>query len=93
MKEYATGEELAPEQAKEEMKAGLILTTKDGAERAMAYKHQFAGWDTEGTVRNVLCYLADFTGWYVMEREDWPHVDTATKRNTNMSRLNKVFFE
>ena len=92
MKEYATGKELTPEQAKEEMEAGRILITLDGEERAMKYKRHFATWQTKGRLINVLNYLMDFTGWYIMEREEWPYKEVATRDNTDTRLLNKAFF-
>jgi hypothetical protein len=91
-KEYAIGEELLPEQAKEKMGAGYILITLDGTERAMIYKRQFATWQPSGRLQNILNFLADFTGWYIMEREDFPKKEIATRENTDIRQLNKVFF-
>jgi hypothetical protein len=90
VKEYAIGGELPSEQAKREMEAGRVLTTRDGAERAMIYKKRFATWKTGGNLVNVLNHLVDFTGWYVMEREDFPRREIATKDNTDTRLLNKV---
>jgi hypothetical protein len=87
--EYAIGGELTPEQAKQEMEAGRILITKDGTERAMKYKKHFAGWFIGGRTGGVLMHLADFTGWFVQEREEWPHREIATKDNTDTRLLNK----
>ena len=93
MKEYATGKELTQEQAKKEMEAGRILITLDGKERAMKYKNHFATWQAKGRLANILNYLADFTGWHLMEREDWPNKEIATRDNTDTRLLNKAFFK
>jgi hypothetical protein len=92
IKEYAIGGTLPPEQAKQQMEAGRVLTTHDGTERAMFYRRRFVTWKTGGRLGNVLMTLAKFTGWYVMEREDFPRREIATKDNTNTRRLNKSMF-
>ena len=92
-KEKATGAELSAEQAKKEMEAGRVLTTLDGMERAILYKGRYATWQTTGKLMYVLNFLTDFTGWYVMEREDFPKkTEIATTDNTDTRRLIKVFF-
>jgi len=88
--EYAIGGELTPEQAKQHMQAGQILITKDGTERAMMYKKHFTGWTVSDRTGGV---LVDFTGWYVQEREEWPHREIATKDNTDTKFLRKSMFE
>jgi hypothetical protein len=89
MKEYAIGGALPPEQAKQQIEAGRVLTTHDGTERAMSYRRRFVVWNTGGRLMNVLMPLADFTGWYVMEREDFPRREIATKDNTDTRLLNR----
>jgi hypothetical protein len=90
MKEYAVGEELSPEQAKEAMKAGRILISKDGKQRAMKQRgNDFVFWDTRGSRANLLRHLADFTEWYIQERGDFPNREIATRKNTDTSYLKK----
>lgn len=89
MKEYAIGGALPPDQAKQMMEMGCVLTANDGAERAMSYRRRFVMWNTGGRLMNVLMPLADFTGWYVMEREDIPCREIAAKDNTNTRLLNR----
>jgi len=93
MNEYATGKELSTEQAKKEIEAGRVLTTLDGKERAILYRVRYATWQTEGKLMFVLNHLVDFTGWYIMERENWPAKEIATRENTDIRRLVKSFFQ
>jgi hypothetical protein len=94
MKEYAIGNELSADEAKDELKAGRILTTRDSGERAIFYRGKhYATWRTAGRLVNVLNYLVDFTGWFLMEREDErSKKETATTDNTDLRSLSKVFF-
>lgn len=89
MKEYAIGAELTPEKAREEMQAGRVLITGDGKERAMLYKRHYVSWDDGGKLGGLLMFLADFTGWHIQEREEWPSREIATTKNTDIKRLNK----
>ena len=94
LQEFAIGEELSPEQVKKELEAGKVLITKDGKERAVFYKGQYAAWGIDGNTRNILMFLTDFSGWYVMQREDWPYKkEIATKKNTNIKKLHRAFFD
>lgn len=91
MKElFLTGNELTEDEAKNELLKGHILTTKDGAERAMCYKGQFAGWFETGNVRNILMFLTDFTGWYLMACKETG--EYATKKDIRISDLHKAYF-
>ena len=92
-REYAVGKELSLEKANEELKAGKVLISKDGEERAMIFKGKYCCWQVKGSLRNVLLILVDLSGWYIMEREDWPHKEIATKGNTNINDLRKTYFE
>jgi hypothetical protein len=85
LKEFAIGKKLSPGQVKKELEAGKVLITKDGKERAVFYKGQYATWGIDGSTRNILMHLTDFSGWYIMKREDRLKREIATKKNTNIS--------
>ena len=92
MKEKAIGNELSTEEVKKELKAGRVLTTLDGTERAILYKGRYATWQTTGKLIYILNFLVDFSGWYIMEREKSLEKEIATTENTDTRRLIKVFF-
>jgi hypothetical protein len=93
IKEYAIRAPLSPASARAAMKEGKILITGDGKERAMRYKKQFTVWLVGGKLGNVLVFLSNYSGWYVQEREDFPHREIVTVKNTDISILNKCYFE
>ena len=92
IKEYAVGNELTQEEVKQKLEAGHILITRDGTERAMIYGRKYASWQIKGRLQNILCFLTDFNDWFIMEREEWPRKEIATKDNTDTRMLNRAFF-